>query len=400
MNKQWEEDIRKRLANHEEPAPELSWTEIDAALASRRQASKPRIVPLWAVRTAAAAAILLIVGGVGVYRLNSFDKSNEEPTYSHLRDEGNTPDAPTPTTTNKCPSPPQALPGKPSPATKLTAEALMPTADTIIYNNVGNKQEEKRKVIANEEQRHKATPKKKSLDEGIVMPVSTKKLPHNLMAQAWLGGGMNSNSGFGSGMVMVGADAPFGEYVGDNLQNNAVEDAPVVSRQLKSIDHHTPLRLGIGLRYRLNDRWSILAGLTYTRLSADMEYDDLSTATQRLHYIGIPLQASYTLWNAKHALIYASAGATVEKMVHGRRNTTSQTYGEEPKEESEALSIHPLQLSANVAIGLEYTFVKNLSLYAEPGLSYYFDNGSTVPTLYQDKPLNFNLNIGLRLNIK
>lgn len=396
MNKQWEEDIRKRLANHEEPAPELSWTEIDAALASRRQASKPRIVPLWAVRTAAAAAILLIVGGVGVYRLNSFDKSNEEPTYSHLRDE----DVPTSTMAEEQPPLPQTLPGKPSPTTKLTAEALMPTADTIIYNKVGSNQEEKRKVIANEEPRHKATPKKKSLDEGIEMPASTKKQPRHLMAQAWLGGGMNSNSGFGSGMVMVGADAPFGEYVGDNLQNNAVEDAPVVSRQLKSIDHHTPLRLGLGLRYRLNDRWSILAGLTYTRLSADMEYDDLSTATQRLHYIGIPLQASYSLWSTKHAHAYASAGATVEKMVYGRRTTTSQTYGEKPKEESEPLSIHPLQLSANVAIGLEYAFVKDLSLYAEPGLSYYFDNGSTVPTLYQDKPLNFNINVGLRINIK
>ena len=31
---------------------------------------------------------------------------------------------------------------------------------------------------------------------------------------------------------------------------------------------------------------------------------------------------------------------------------------------------------------------------------YFFDNGSSVPTLYQEKPLNFNLGFGLRLNLK
>ena len=51
-------------------------------------------------------------------------------------------------------------------------------------------------------------------------------------------------------------------------------------------------------------------------------------------------------------------------------------------------------------MGAELKLDNRFNIYAEPGLSYYFDNKSSVPTIYQDKPLNFNLNIGIRINIK
>jgi hypothetical protein len=43
---------------------------------------------------------------------------------------------------------------------------------------------------------------------------------------------------------------------------------------------------------------------------------------------------------------------------------------------------------------------ESFSIYAEPKVGYYFDNGSNVATLYKDKPLNIDINVGLRLNIK
>ena len=48
---------------------------------------------------------------------------------------------------------------------------------------------------------------------------------------------------------------------------------------------------------------------------------------------------------------------------------------------------------------MEYHFSKHISVYLEPGLGYYFDNGSSVPTIYAEKPLNFNLSLGLRMSI-
>lgn len=49
--------------------------------------------------------------------------------------------------------------------------------------------------------------------------------------------------------------------------------------------------------------------------------------------------------------------------------------------------------------GGEIRIVKGLSVYAEPGLSYYFDNGSSIRNIYKDKPLNFSLNLGMRWTV-
>jgi len=70
------------------------------------------------------------------------------------------------------------------------------------------------------------------------------------------------------------------------------------------------------------------------------------------------------------------------------------------QERTESVSIRPLQLSVNGALGVEFNLSHLFSIYAEPGMGYYFDNGSSIPTYYQDKPFNFNLNLGLRFNIK
>ena len=43
---------------------------------------------------------------------------------------------------------------------------------------------------------------------------------------------------------------------------------------------------------------------------------------------------------------------------------------------------------------------KEVGIYAEPGVGYYFDNGSDVKTAYSDNPLNFNMKLGLRYSIK
>ena len=41
-----------------------------------------------------------------------------------------------------------------------------------------------------------------------------------------------------------------------------------------------------------------------------------------------------------------------------------------------------------------------MSLFVEPDIGYYFDNHSSIPTFYQEKPLSFNLNLGLRFSFE
>ena len=58
-----------------------------------------------------------------------------------------------------------------------------------------------------------------------------------------------------------------------------------------------------------------------------------------------------------------------------------------------------LQWSVDAALGVQYNFIPQLGIYAEPGIKYYFDNGSHIHNFFKYRPTNFNLQVGLRLNV-
>ena len=66
------------------------------------------------------------------------------------------------------------------------------------------------------------------------------------------------------------------------------------------------------------------------------------------------------------------------------------------KKETQDLNEKPFQWSVNASVGLQYNISPSIGLYAEPGVSYYFNDGTSIKTIYKDKPCNFNLNLGLR----
>ena len=147
------------------------------------------------------------------------------------------------------------------------------------------------------------------------------------------------------------------------------------------IHHRQPIRFGLSLRYQLDDRWSVESGLSYTRLSSDITIVEAGMTTvteQRLDYIGLPLNVGYDLWKNRTFGLYVTAGGMIEKR----------------------LGATPWLFSLNAAAGAEYRLNDHFSLYAEPGLGYYFPDGSATPTIYQDRPLNFNLSLGLRFHLK
>ena len=50
------------------------------------------------------------------------------------------------------------------------------------------------------------------------------------------------------------------------------------------------------------------------------------------------------------------------------------------------------------AVGAQYNIGKHLGIYLEPGIAYYFDDGSALPTIRKDNPCNFTLQAGVRLS--
>lgn len=58
------------------------------------------------------------------------------------------------------------------------------------------------------------------------------------------------------------------------------------------------------------------------------------------------------------------------------------------------------QFSGKASVGVQYDVVPQVGFYVEPGAKYYFDNGSDIENTFKDKKWNFNLQFGLRINIK
>lgn len=166
--------------------------------------------------------------------------------------------------------------------------------------------------------------------------------------------------------------------------------------------HRLPVRVGLNVAYRLTDRLSVESGVSYTRLSSDMKdgtKDNYSSGSQKLDYIGVPLNVKYRAFGYRRLSVYASAGLLTEKCVSGKTTHEYVISGEKKKHEAEDVAAKPWQLSVNAALGAQFDVLRNVGVYVEPGVSYYFDDRSPLSTIYKEKPLNFNLNIGIRYTI-
>ena len=190
-----------------------------------------------------------------------------------------------------------------------------------------------------------------------------------------------------------------------DTKDSPMLDMNTINRDIETkteYDHHLPIRIGLSVAYALTDRLSISSGLTYTRLASDIKdasRESKYIGEQRLHYVGIPVNVSYKVASSRWISLYGTAGVLAEKCVSG---TTDEGYVENNTMKytnTHDISSKPLQMSVNAGVGIQFDFIDNVGIYAEPGLSYYFDDGSALQTIYKEKPLNFNLNVGVRFKL-
>lgn len=150
-------------------------------------------------------------------------------------------------------------------------------------------------------------------------------------------------------------------------------------------DHHQPISFGLSVRKELSNRFSVETGLTYTLLRSDMNVSGLDSRTvkQKLHYIGIPVRANWSFVDSKPFNLYMMAGGAVEKCVYGELGSEKHT-------------VKPLQFSLNGGVGAQYNLAKQIGIYIEPGVAYFFDDGSSTETIRKENPFSFTLQAGLR----
>lgn len=157
--------------------------------------------------------------------------------------------------------------------------------------------------------------------------------------------------------------------------------------------HHQPISVGMQVGFHLLPKLKLSTGLVYTKASSDFisgVSDTRTVSTQDLHYIGIPLNLSYSVWEYKGLHTYVTAGG--EGAVNIKNHTETDGEVKDSKRDK-------MQWSTNASVGIQYDFIPQLGVYVEPGMKYYFDNGSQIENIFKDKKLNFNIQFGLRFNV-
>ena len=162
----------------------------------------------------------------------------------------------------------------------------------------------------------------------------------------------------------------------------------------EKVKHHFPISVGVQVGWGVTECLRINTGVVYTNVSSDFinsSYNTTQVTTQTLHYVGVPVNISYDFWQTKRFKTYVTAGGEADFNVKNHTESDGEVM---------ASKHDRTQWSANASLGAQFDIIPQLGIYVEPGAKYYFDNGSQIENTFKDKRLNFNLQFGLRWNIK
>lgn len=416
MNENWLNDIHDKLAHYEaDEAPRGLWQDICQARAAQqvaqRKKAKHRIVWLWIRRASAVAAVLAVV----LTFVHLLNKSEQSTVLKPLAARVNAVNKQHEQTHSGVVA--QLQLNQDASVAALTHCRLKPHAtmllpiDTIGQNALAEKQNSKVGQETPSQQKQTTQQKLQQASEGHVTKHENNiaYAPHRFA---------HHTPRFTLSAYTMGAltDASTIHSKGDNYLSSTGpdyadwQDDPVLGMLLYNqgkdittqIKHHLPVKVGFSLAYSLNKRVSLEAGLMYTRLTSDVREGTEShyfTGQQTLHYVGIPLGVKCKVLMANRFEVYASSGVEVAKCVSGQTSKDYVLNNEMKKTETTATTERPLQWSVKAAAGVQYNVLPQLGFYAEPGVSYYFKDGSSLRTIYKDKPFNFDLHVGVRVNL-
>ena len=172
----------------------------------------------------------------------------------------------------------------------------------------------------------------------------------------------------------------------------------------KDEDHKRPVRLALSLDFPVTDVLSVESGLTYSILQSDFTTSSgarVSQETQKLGYLGIPLNLKANIWNKDWFTVYASGGGMVEKCVNASSKTVVTQSGENSGSPvKNNFSVKPLMWSLNAAAGLQANLPGSMGLYLEPGVSYHFAGETKYYSIYTEHPFDFIMSFGLRYSFR
>ena len=406
----WAKRLRDHLADYEAPVPDDLWEKIEARLPKEVVSPTPtpkkkaRIVPLWA-RWAAVAAVF--VGGLVIlWNENRYEVDQTAAilplSRGSQRGSEQAHDAAKKETEREADqtTPPKGTPpnlggescaqGNLTPKEPISSEkesAIVPKEPIL--------------PIPSEEKPEEKPHEPEKRPEDVIHELDQKiaeyeqRRSHKASLNLYASNGFGNQS-FRNGVLMSQELLANYDYytnpgsVGTRGGNSTVYLANHEERQ----QFYQPISFGLSVNIPISSGISVSSGVVYTRLSSDFTSIANSLVYERqhtLHYVGIPLTVQYNVWQWRGLNVYATAGGQADFNV----KASVTTEGAETTLEKD-----DLQWSVNAAVGVQYNFIPQLGIYAEPGIKHYFDNGSHIQNFFKHHPTNFNLQVGLRLNIK
>lgn len=392
MKESWEEQLRRKLEGHKVAPPEGLWEDICKELDVRGHSTNRR----WYYTI--AAALLAIAGFFAVYQLNNNNETKQLTVKSEMI-APEKPDAPasedkvddklalaniknnkvskednlTKSQTPCEPEPCELEPSAPEPE---------PESDDDLNKDVLQE--------PNSEEPVTEPQPKKPVDDlrTYPLPSSEPSPKRNETSDRWTlgltasGGLLAANNSIGNNLSYYHKINPVSYSAGPISQASPTKKEIVWK-------HHLPVRVGLSVHYQLNDRLSLLSGISYSYLYSEC-IKLYKNYNQKLHYLGIPIGMAWQLWNSGHFRLYLSGSAMLEKCINASFDSRS----------SDRMDIEkPRQWSLNAAAGAEYSFTPQLGVYLEPSLGYYFDDGFNLDHYYKEHPLAPSINFGLRFNL-
>ncbi len=401
--------IKDRLDSYEESAPEGLWSDIEASVFPKEKPRKAAFVPwMWLSAAAAAVAAVLIVTNTlsndpkedrivaqtDITPSSSVnpgdDPASSEELASLLADADVMPVEPAaPGRVGSMPV--KSVPENQAslePEPEMAAEAepdvvLEPESEMVVEAEptVPVEQEQDRRVATNHDGEDWSG-YMSATDDG-----ETGFLSRISMKASLAGAATQSQdvSNYDPAMFYYGSgDTRSSGYTDEPTRAFAPMD-PLISASSVETDtrHHRPVRMSLTFHMPLGGIFGVETGASYTLLRSTVTTTSGSTVNrniQTLKYLGIPVNLTAGLYGNDWCRLYLSGGGMAEKCVSGE--------------------IKPLLWSLNAAAGAQINLGRSLGIYAEPGLSYHFDDGSPVRTIYKDRPLDFMMTLGARMSFR
>lgn len=393
MKEQWTQDLQKKMSNYEVPTiPKGLWEDIDSTIGEipSKTAKKAALFPNWKKACAAILLLLLIPttllflnnkenealvedGSVGYIPQQTAPISHITPTFSPIAQVNHiaTPLA-------------QKAPNTSKTSLVLAQEPTTQEEETPT-NSPEEKQAEKEQTTSTS-----ASPTPQS-EERAIAP----KVPQSEDSPIFI---QEKQDGIYLAMNASGVNLSSGDWassVENNIPNDKVtynDSGSGLSNSFPPATYHEekhdrPITIGLQVGIPVADKWSVATGLAYTYLHSEIEDGTALSSIhtdQKLHFIGVPVQLNYQLYNNRFCNIYLGTGGRIDFGVSGKTN------------HEDHLSHLPVNYSFKASSGVQVKLFKSLNIYAEPSVQYNIPGSKRYKTYYTEHNTMFDLQLGIR----